>query len=126
MHQNPQLDNHVLQAIQNGFTFVTVLNEQEPVTSTCLLNIRLEPNNSTLIWSKPAWDITNTWINQPVTASGLSKPSEKIETIIPLGTNLKSEFSNNPTEHTKKETEVTLSTEEVNTFKIKNLIDQLI
>ena len=31
--------------------------------SNHLLNIRLESDNSTLIWSKPAWDIKNMWLN---------------------------------------------------------------
>ena len=66
LQDNPGLDSHVLQTLHNGFTFVCVLNEQEPVASTCLLNIRLETNNSTLIWSKPAWDITNAWINPSI------------------------------------------------------------
>ena len=66
LDDNPLIDSHVLQTLQNGFTFVCMLNEWEMMQSNCLLNIRLELNNSTLIWSKPAWDITNAWINPTI------------------------------------------------------------
>ena len=63
LDDNLKLDHHVLQALQHGFTFACVLNEQEIAQSTFLLNIRLETDNATLVWSKPAWDITDAWSN---------------------------------------------------------------
>ncbi len=64
LDDNPKLDHSSLQALQNGFTFVCFFNESEPMQSNYLLNIRLESDNSTLIWSKPAWDIKNVWLSQ--------------------------------------------------------------
>jgi len=66
LQDNPQLDVQVLQTLQNGFTFVCALNEMDIMQSSCLLNIRLEANNSTLVWSKPAWDISNAWISPAI------------------------------------------------------------
>ena len=60
---NPKLNQNSLQSLHNGFTLVCILNENDAVQSSYLLNIRLESDNSTLIWSKPAWDIKNVWIN---------------------------------------------------------------
>ena len=65
-----KIDEH---DFQNGFTFVCALNELEVVQSSCLLNIRLEANNSTLVWSKPAWDISNAWISPAISSSPNSK-----------------------------------------------------
>ena len=66
---NPKLDYHLIQALQNGFTFACVLNEWEITQSSYLLNIRLESDNSTLVWSRPSWDISNSWeedtVNNP-------------------------------------------------------------
>lgn len=73
LQDNPGLDNQVIQTLQNGFTFVCALNELEVVQSSCLLNIRLEANNSTLVWSKPAWDISNAWISPAISSSPNSK-----------------------------------------------------
>lgn len=76
IEKNETLDVHVLQTLQNGFTFACILNENEPMQTHCLLNIRLESNKSTLIWSKPAWDITNAWISPPInTASNVTSPT---------------------------------------------------
>ena len=66
LDDNLKLDHHILQALQNGFTFTCVLNEQDIAQSNFLLNIRLESDNSTLVWSRPAWDITNSWSNTAV------------------------------------------------------------
>lgn len=57
---DPNLDYHNLQILENGVTFVVFLNESELVQSNCLLNIRLEADNCTLVWSKPAWDASST------------------------------------------------------------------
>ena len=65
LDDNPNIDYHLLQTLQNGFTFVCVLNEMEMMQSNLLLNIRLEVDNSTLIWSRPAWDITPTTTTMP-------------------------------------------------------------
>jgi hypothetical protein len=52
-----------LQFLHNGLTFVGLLNELDVMQSNFLLNIRLESDNATLIWSKPAWNITDAWAN---------------------------------------------------------------
>jgi hypothetical protein len=62
LDDNHKLDYHILQALQNGFTFTCVLNEQDVVQSNFLLNIRLESDNATLVWSRPAWDISESWM----------------------------------------------------------------
>ncbi|CAF0890793.1 unnamed protein product [Brachionus calyciflorus] len=54
---NFKLDFQTLQMLHNGFTFSCILNEWDMSQSNYLLNIRLESDNSTLIWSRPAWDI---------------------------------------------------------------------
>lgn len=69
LQDNPDLDYQIIQTLQNGFTFVCALNELDVVQSSCLLNIRLEANNSTLVWSKPAWDISNAWISPAINNS---------------------------------------------------------
>lgn len=84
LQDNPGLDNQVIQTLQNGFTFVCALNELEVVQSSCLLNIRLEANNSTLVWSKPAWDISNAWISPAIGSSPNSKLNEFICIFGPL------------------------------------------
>ncbi len=60
LDDNSNVDYHLLQTLQNGFTFVCILNELEMMQTNLLLNIRLEIDNSTLIWSRPAWDISQT------------------------------------------------------------------
>ena len=77
------LDVHVLQTLQNGFTFTCILNENEPMQTNCLLNIRLEPNKSTLIWSKPAWDITNAWISPSINTTSNVTPTASDTVISP-------------------------------------------
>jgi hypothetical protein len=57
---DPNLDYHNLQIVENGVTFVAFLNESELVQSNCLLNVRLEADNCTLAWSRPAWDASST------------------------------------------------------------------
>jgi hypothetical protein len=69
LDDNPSLDFNALQNLHNGFTFVCVFNEWDMQQSNYLLNIRLEADNSTLIWSRPAWDINNTWINSGITGN---------------------------------------------------------
>jgi hypothetical protein len=65
LEDNTTLDYHLLEQLQNGFTFACVLNEWDMQQSSFLLNVRLESDNNTLIWSRPAWDINNTWnLNQ--------------------------------------------------------------
>lgn len=61
INDNHSIDYNLLQSLHNGFTFVCILNESDMFQSNYLLNIRLEPDNSTLFWSRPAWDIANTW-----------------------------------------------------------------
>ncbi len=70
LDDNPSLDFNTLQNLHNGFTFACVLNEWDMQQSNYLLNIRLEADNSTLIWSRPAWDISNTWINSGIANVG--------------------------------------------------------
>ena len=55
------LNYHQLQCLQNGFTAVVCLNETDVLQSNYLLNIKLEADNCTLVWSKPAWDLVNHW-----------------------------------------------------------------
>jgi hypothetical protein len=55
------LNYHLLQCLQNGFTAIVCLNETDVLQSNSLLNIKLEADNCTLIWSKPAWDLVNNW-----------------------------------------------------------------
>lgn len=57
LDDNFKLDFQILQMLHNGFTFSCIFNEWDLNQSIHLLNIRLESDNSTLIWSKPAWDI---------------------------------------------------------------------
>ena len=66
LEDNETLDFNTLQHLHNGFTFVCVLNEWDMQQSNFLLNIRLEADNATLIWSRPAWDINNIWIGTGV------------------------------------------------------------
>lgn len=56
---NQLIDHHLLQSIHNGFTFVICFNDTDIFQSNCLLNIRLEYDNSLLVWSKPTWDVTS-------------------------------------------------------------------
>ena len=57
---DPNLDYHNLQIVENGVTFVVFLNESELMQSNCLLTMRLEADNCTLVWSRPAWDASST------------------------------------------------------------------
>ncbi|RNA40782.1 1-phosphatidylinositol 4-5-bisphosphate phosphodiesterase epsilon-1 [Brachionus plicatilis] len=57
LDDNFKLDFHILQMLHNGFTFCCIFNEWDMSQSNYLLNIRLESDNSTLIWSRPAWDV---------------------------------------------------------------------
>lgn len=68
LDDNPKLDSHLLQMLHNGFTFTCILNEWDMTQSNFLLNVRLEADNSTLIWSRPAWDISNVWSDVSVSA----------------------------------------------------------
>lgn len=72
LDDNQKLDYQVLQALQNGFTFTCVLNEQDIVQSSFLLNIRLESDNATLVWSRPAWNISEPWSSTTAAVSGVS------------------------------------------------------
>jgi hypothetical protein len=76
---NNALDYNTLQQLHNGFTFVCVLNEWDMHQSNYLLNIRLERDNSTLIWSRPAWDINNTWINSGITNAAVAAANNNAE-----------------------------------------------
>ena len=53
------LNYHLLQCLQNGLTAIVCLNETDVLQSNYLLNLKLEADNCTLIWSKPAWDLVN-------------------------------------------------------------------
>lgn len=44
--------------------------------SNYLLNIRLEADNATLVWSRPAWDIANAWTSTLNTAVNVEPNSE--------------------------------------------------
>ena len=94
LDDNPKLNHSSLQSLQNGFTFVCFLNESEPLQSNHLLNIRLESDNSTLIWSKPAWDIKNVWLSQ------LSNPTTLQTARNESVNNLKAENSNSEAQTT--------------------------
>lgn len=78
LDDNPKLDHHLLQTLQNGMTFACVLNEWDMMQSNFLLNIRLESDNSTLIWSRPAWDISNAWTGT-TTPTNAANPTENID-----------------------------------------------
>ena len=67
---NPRLDAHLMQIMHNGLTCVCVLNEWEVAQSSCLQCVRLEADNATLIWSRPAWDISNEVDSSWLSASG--------------------------------------------------------
>lgn len=97
LDDNPKLDYHTLQALQNGFTFTCILNELDMMQSNFLLNIRLESDNSTLIWSRPAWDITNAWANTP----GVNTTSSSINNISAPSQNINSSTVKDSTSNDK-------------------------
>lgn len=75
INDNHAIDYHLLQSLHNGYTFVCILNESDIYQSNYLLNIRLEADNSTLFWSRPAWDIANTWTQALSTAVNMESSS---------------------------------------------------
>ncbi len=89
LDDNPNVDYHLLQMLQNGFTFVCVSNELEIMQSNLLLNLRLEIDNSTLIWSRPAWDIS------PTTATMNSIVNSNQQNFLVSSISIDSAISNN-------------------------------
>ena len=66
------LNYHLLQCLQNGFTAIVCLNETDVLQSNSLLNLKLEADNCTLIWSKPAWDLGNNWNTNNINTNTLN------------------------------------------------------
>jgi hypothetical protein len=115
LDDNPKLDHHLLQQLHNGYTFVCILNENDALQSNHLLNIRLESDNATLIWSKPAWDIKNFWISPLVQSSSNNSST----------TNNKNELSNESEDNQQQNVAKITTTSSIPTTNLANRSNNL-